>query len=80
MCFFFNGKPVDAYRGESVAGALLAAGYRRLRASPRVGAPRGSFCWMGSCQECTVVVDGQRRPACRLEVEEGMIVLSGSAP
>ena len=48
-----NGAPVTAYRGESVAAALLASGYLRLRSSPKGGA-RGAFCFMGVCQECTV--------------------------
>lgn len=78
--FFFDGKPVDAYLGESVASALLAAGVRTLRTSPRAGLPRAAFCWMGLCQECTVVADGVRRPACRLEVRDGLIVLPGSVP
>jgi predicted molibdopterin-dependent oxidoreductase YjgC len=76
--FLFNGKPIDAFVGETVASALLAAGVRSLRASPRAGAPRATFCWMGICQECTVVVDGVRRPACRTEVRNGMEVFAGS--
>lgn len=78
--FFFDGQPVDGYIGESVASALLAAGVRTLRTSPRAGLPRATFCWMGLCQECTVVADGVRRPACRLEVRDGLIVLPGSVP
>lgn len=76
--FLFNGKPIDAFAGETVASALLAAGVRVLRASPRAGAPRATFCWMGICQECTVVVDGIRRPACRTELRDGMEVFAGS--
>lgn len=78
--FFFDGRPIDAHAGESVASALLAAGIRALRASPRAGQPRGAFCWMGLCQECTVVADGVRRPACRLDVRAGMRVLPGTVP
>lgn len=78
--FVFDGRPIEAYRGESVAAALRAAGILALRRSPRGQAPRGSFCWMGLCQECTVVADGVRRPACRLEVAEGMVVLPGTVP
>ena len=80
MRFVFDGRKVDACLGESVAGALLAAGVRTLRTSPRAGLPRASFCWMGLCQECTVVADGVRRPACRTEVRDGMIVRPGSVP
>jgi hypothetical protein len=76
--FLFDGEPVAAYRGESVASALLAAGHRALRFSPRAGEPRGAFCLMGLCQECTVLADGVRQPACRLEARDGMVVVSGS--
>jgi predicted molibdopterin-dependent oxidoreductase YjgC len=76
----FDGRPIEAYLGESVASALLAAGIRMLRASPRADAPRGAFCWMGICQECVVVADGVRRPACRLEVRDGMVILPGTVP
>ena len=78
--FFFDGRAVDAYLGKSVATALRAAGIITLRRSPRAGTPRGTFCWMGLCQECTVVADGVRSPACRLEVREGMIVMPGTVP
>ncbi|NTF63613.1 (2Fe-2S)-binding protein [Agrobacterium rhizogenes] len=76
--FTFDGNPVDAYAGESVAAALLAAGYRTLRESLNEHAPRGAFCWMGLCQECTVEVNGVRMPACRTECADGLIVRKGT--
>lgn len=76
--FTFDGAPIRAYAGESVAAALFAAGYRVLRESPNGRTPRGAFCWMGLCQECTVEVDGVRRPACRVECAEGLIVRKGT--
>ncbi|MFM0368349.1 (2Fe-2S)-binding protein [Paraburkholderia aspalathi] len=72
--FLFDGRPVRARQGESVAAALFASGTKTLRASPRNGVPRGMFCLMGSCQECLVVVDGRRALACRTTVIEGMRV------
>ena len=78
LAFSFDGTSVGGFAGESVAAALLAAGIPILRRSPRGDAPRGAFCWMGICQECTVVVDGHRRPACRTPVTEGLAVLSGT--
>ena len=78
LAFTFDARQVDGYEGESIAAALLAAGITALRRSPRDGAPRGAFCWMGLCQECTVVVDGHRRPACRTPVTEGLAVVSGT--
>lgn len=76
--FRFDGQYVQGFAGESVAAALHASGIRILRESPRAGAPRGAFCWMGLCQECTVIVEGVRRPACRTQISEGLAVLPGT--
>lgn len=73
--FLFNEQPIEAFTGESVAAALLAAGVTTLRRSPN-GHPRGAFCFMGACQECVVQVDGRRVEACRLRVEHGLAVTS----
>ena len=69
-----DGSPVAACPGESLAAALLVAGRRALRASPRLGMPRGAFCMMGVCQECLVRVDGRLVPACQTAVRPGMRV------
>ena len=78
LFFTFDGRAVPAYPGETIAAALLAAGIRTLRRSPRADHARGAFCWMGLCQECTVVVGGERKPACRTPVAEGLSVLPGT--
>ncbi|MFQ5614120.1 MAG: (2Fe-2S)-binding protein [Anaerolineae bacterium] len=74
-----NGQPVEAYPGESIAAALMAAGRRALRHTPVYGSPRGFFCGMGICFDCLVTVDGQPnvrsclaevRPGCVIEVPE----------
>jgi hypothetical protein len=74
VTIYFEDEPLPAFAGESVAVALLAAGRRRLRLSPRAGAPRGLLCGMGICQECVVVVDGCTVPSCLLPSREGMRV------
>lgn len=38
------------------------------------GDPRGAFCGMGVCQECRVLVNGQRRLACQTVCTPGMVV------
>lgn len=76
--FSVDGVWVEGFAGESVAAALAAAGLLVLRASPRTGEPRGAFCWMGLCQECTMVIDGARRPACRTAIRDGLSVRSGT--
>lgn len=74
--FFFDGRPVSAYEGETIAMALWAEGQKVLRKSPRLGAPRGVFCAMGACQECVVVVEGRLRPSCMTKVAAGLTVRS----
>lgn len=69
-----NAAPLDAVEGEMLAASLLAAGHVAFRRSPRTGEPRGPFCFMGTCQECVVTVDGERRPACQTFVRAGMTV------
>jgi len=74
--FTMNGHDVHAFAGESVAAALMAAGWRELRRSPRSDAPRGAFCFMGSCQECLVWVANRKLPSCQVQVCDGLKVES----
>ena len=75
IAFTFEGRPVEARRGDSVAAALLAAGEPVFRASPVSGSPRGPFCLMGVCFDCLVEIDGMpNRQACLVAVEDGMAV------
>jgi predicted molibdopterin-dependent oxidoreductase YjgC len=76
--FSFDGAPLTGWAGDNLAAALMQAGERRLRDSPRAGQPRGAFCLMGSCQECVVWVDGTRREACRTTLRAGMAIRSGT--
>lgn len=75
IAFTFEGRQVEARPGETVAAALLAAGFRDLRSSAITGAPRGAYCLMGACFDCLVRVDGiPNRQACLTLVEPGMDV------
>ncbi len=81
MQFSFDGTPVKAYGGETVAGALLAHGIRALRKSEKIGEFRGVFCGMGGCFECRMVINGQPNiRACVTAVEPGMMVEIQSGP
>ncbi|MBI1734605.1 MAG: (2Fe-2S)-binding protein [Candidatus Rokubacteria bacterium] len=72
-----DGRPVEAYAGESVAAALLAAGLRTFRTTDRDVAPRSYYCGMGVCHDCLVAVDGVPYVrACLTPVREGMRVES----
>lgn len=73
--FTFDGRAMQAFPGETVAAALLAAGVRTLRRTEKQASPRGLFCGMGVCFDCLVTVDG--RPhlrACLTRAEPGMRV------
>jgi aerobic-type carbon monoxide dehydrogenase small subunit (CoxS/CutS family) len=76
LLFYFNGKPIEARSGQTIAMALWNAGIRSLRASARRGEPRGMFCGMGVCQECVVWIDGRRREACMTVVRPDLSVSS----
>jgi predicted molibdopterin-dependent oxidoreductase YjgC len=74
-----DGEAIDAYPGETLATALLAAGRRAFRRT-RSGAPRGPLCNMGVCFDCLVVVEGLGEVrACMTVVRDRMTVRTGAA-
>ena len=49
--FYFDGKKVSAFEGDSIAAALLDSG--KYISGERVnGKKRGLYCGMGVCNEC----------------------------
>jgi hypothetical protein len=77
VSFTFDGQPIEAVDGETVAAALSAAGITTLRRTAS-GAPRGVFCGMGACWDCVVTVDGRiGQRACLTPARDGMTVSGG---
>ncbi len=75
-----NGSPIEAYPGESIAAALLAAGQRAFRQTLGGNSPRGLFCGMGICYDCMVTVDGVPNVrSCMTTVQEGCVIELSSA-
>jgi predicted molibdopterin-dependent oxidoreductase YjgC len=73
--FQFDGRPVPAAPGQTVAAALWAAGVRSWRTTRVAGAPRGLFCGIGACFDCLVTIDGARNVrACLAPARPGMQV------
>jgi len=69
----FDGHPLAARSGETVAAALLARGITTFRTMPRSGEPRGGYCLVGRCSDCLVQVDGLPNVrACVTPVAPGM--------
>jgi predicted molibdopterin-dependent oxidoreductase YjgC len=76
---FVNGKPIEAYEGESVLTALIAAGVLAL-SRDSFGRVRTPFCNMGVCFDCLVQVDEgadvtSRVRACLTPVRAGMRIV-----
>ncbi|MBA3592681.1 MAG: (2Fe-2S)-binding protein [Polaromonas sp.] len=71
--FSLDGQPQRVPAGVTVAAALSIAGSGITRISAS-GERRAAFCGMGVCQECRVLISGQRRLACQTLCVEGMAV------
>ncbi len=70
----FEGTPLVARAGETLAATLAAHGIKVFRTTAS-GAGRGLYCGMGVCQECLVEIGGQpNRRACMTRVTAPMSV------
>jgi len=68
----FEGEPIEAEAGASVAAALIGSGRTAWRTT-RAGEPRGLFCGIGVCFDCLVDIDGETgQRACMIPLAEGM--------
>ena len=73
--FTFDGKPVEAYEGDTIGSAVFAAGRRTFSRSFKYHRRRGLLCCAGQCPNCIVAVDGAPGArACIEPVREGMRV------
>ncbi|MDD6347407.1 MAG: (2Fe-2S)-binding protein [Lachnospiraceae bacterium] len=73
ITIFFNGTPVTALEGESVAAALTAAGIRVFRYTHKKHEPRGIFCAIGHCTDCVMTIDDVPDvKTCQTRVRDGM--------
>ena len=75
VTFYFDGEPIEALEGDTIASALLSAGYIDFRKSALSDNDRGPYCLMGSCFECLLEVDGvHQQQTCLIEVKNEMRV------
>jgi D-hydroxyproline dehydrogenase subunit gamma len=80
VTLFVDGKPIAASEHDTVAAALLMAGYRAFRRTSTGNSLRGPFCGMGTCFECLVTIDGEpNRQACMTPVRDGQRIETGAA-
>ena len=77
MEIMVNGEAVEAYGGETVATAMLAAGHWTCQTQEQ--RPMGVFCNIGVCHSCLVTIDGVSGVrACQTTAKPGMVVESRS--
>ncbi len=75
IAFTFDGAPVSAYEGDTIASALLASGRHVLSRSFKYHRPRGELCGCGQCANSLMQVDGAPGVrACATPVLAGMRV------
>ena len=73
MSVVIDGKTLRARRGSSVLAVLFAHGHVAV-SKDLAGRISGAFCGMGVCFACNVVVDGAKRRACVVTVQDGMSI------
>ncbi len=78
--FEFDGRTIPAKPGQTIAGALHAAGEHVLSRSFKYHRPRGLFCGAGRCPNCLCTVNGTPNVrVCTVAAEPGQVVKSQNA-
>jgi len=71
----FDGKPIPARKGDTIASALVANGIKVFRYTPKRNEPRSLFCAIGRCTDCAMTVDGvPNLRTCITPAQPGMVV------
>lgn len=74
LTLLVDGKPVEAFEGDTVLVAILAA-VGSVRDSELDDSKRAGFCLMGACQDCWVwTAAGERLRACSTVLVPGMAI------
>lgn len=72
--FFFEGRELEAFEGETIAAALVANGIDVFGMTEH-SRPRGFYCAIGKCSSCLMIVDDVPNVrSCITLVKEGMKV------
>ncbi|HNT54898.1 MAG TPA: 2Fe-2S iron-sulfur cluster-binding protein, partial [Anaerolineaceae bacterium] len=64
ITFFWQGQPLKAMSGDTIAAALFANGIRVFGHHAHDGAPQGIFCANGQCAQCMVIADNKPVKSC----------------
>jgi len=82
VVFKFDGRPIEAFEGDTIAGALVRAGVHTFSRSMKFHRPRGLYCGSGTCISCVMRVNGLPWVrTCITPVADGTVVESrGGVP
>ncbi|QKY70212.1 (2Fe-2S)-binding protein [Lentibacillus sp. CBA3610] len=82
ITFHLDGKSFKAYKGQTVAAALMANDIKKFGHSRKLQKSRGLYCANGRCCNCFMTIDGLDHVlACMTLVEDNMrISLNNSDP
>lgn len=79
ITIYFDEKPVQARKGQTISAALIANDIKQFGISRKLQQPRGLFCANGRCCSCFVTVDDVDHVlSCTTVVKEGMKVYSSN--
>ena len=68
--FYLDGQPLKAFKGETIAAALMASGHMVARTID--SQPLGVYCNIGVCHSCLMTVNGVKSVrTCSAQVAEG---------
>lgn len=73
--FTWQGNPLKAQKGETIAAALFANGIHVFGYHHKDHSPLGIFCANGQCAQCMVVANGKPVKSCMEPVTAGMQVI-----
>lgn len=77
--FYFDGRELEGYEGETIASALLANGVKVFHRSKGLLRPRGFFCAIGRCSSCNMIVNSiPNTRVCVTALTEGVRVRTQS--
>jgi predicted molibdopterin-dependent oxidoreductase YjgC len=72
IAFTFDGEPMRAEAGQTIAAALVADGIASWRSTRFGDSPRGILCGIGVCYDCLLTLNGEPNVrACVTRVESG---------
>ena len=70
-----DGRAVPAHAGDTVATAMLAAGYTAIGSNVKSGRPSAPWCLIGVCFGCQCSIDGAPdAQACLVLARDGMVI------